>query len=253
MTDGSTETPTAPLLELTDFVAGYRGVAVVHGIDLQVGVGEVVALLGPNGAGKTTTLLTASGLLPRLGGSAHILGVDQPPGRRRDTTRRALALVGRGLAHVPEDRALFFGLTGREHLRLAAKRGDQDAIDRALAPFPALAAILDRKAGLMSGGEQQMLALARALAGRPRLLMIDEMSLGLAPIIVEQLLPQVRAIATDSGVGVLLVEQHAHAALAVADRAYVMVGGRIRHAGAADALAADPDLLASAYLGGTGS
>ncbi len=237
------------LLELTDFVAGYRGVAVVHGITLDVGAGEVVALLGPNGAGKTTTLLTASGLLPRLGGSARVLGADQPLGRRRDTTRRSLALVSRGMAHVPEDRALFFGLTGREHLRLAARRGDRDAIEQALAPFPALSAIIDRRAGLMSGGEQQMLALARALAGRPKLLMIDELSLGLAPIIVEQLLPQVRAIATESGVGVLLVEQHAHAALAVADRAYVMVGGRIHHLGPAATLAADAAILASAYLG----
>ena len=127
----------------------------------------------------------------------------------------------------------------------------RDAIDLALTPFPALRDIIDRRAGLMSGGEQQMLALARALAGRPRLLMIDELSLGLAPIIVEQLLPQVRTLATDVGIGVLLVEQHASAALAAADRAYVMVGGRIRHAGPAQALAGDTDLLAAAYLGET--
>ena len=239
-----------PVLELHDFSAGYRGVAVVHGIDLRVDAGEVVALLGPNGAGKTTTLLTASGLLPRLGGTARLLGADQPLGRRRrDTTRIALALVKLGVAHVPEDRALFFGLTGREHLRLAARRGDTEAIEQALEPFPALAAIIDRRAGLMSGGEQQMLALARALAGRPRLLMIDELSLGLAPRVIEQLLPLVRAIARDSGVGVLLVEQNAYAALAVADRASVIVGGRITHMGAARDLAADPQRLAVTYLG----
>jgi branched-chain amino acid transport system ATP-binding protein len=237
------------VLELRGFSAGYRGVPVVHDIDLRVDAGEVVALLGPNGAGKTTTLLTASGLLPRIGGTARVLGADQPPGRTRDTTRIALALVRRGVAHVPEDRALFFGLTGREHLRLAARRRDHEAIELALAPFPALAAIIDRRAGLMSGGEQQMLALARALAGRPKLLMIDELSLGLAPRVIDQLLPLVRTIAKDSGAGVLLVEQNAHAALAVADRAYVIVGGRISDLGAAGELAADTQRLAVTYLG----
>ena len=245
----STAAMPEPVLELRDFSAGYRGVAVVHGIDLRVDAGEVVALLGPNGAGKTTTLLTASGLLPRVGGTARVLGAEQPLGRRRDATRIALTLVRSGLAHVPEDRALFFGLTGREHLRLAARRGDSDAIDLALAPFPVLAAIIDRRAGLMSGGEQQMLALARALAARPKLLMIDELSLGLAPRVIEQLLPLVRTIARDSGVGVLLVEQNAHAALDVADRAYVIVGGRVTDAGAAGDLAADTQRLAVTYLG----
>jgi len=238
-----------PVLELHDFSAGYRGVPVVHDIDLRVDAGEVVALLGPNGAGKTTTLLTASGLLPRIGGTARVLGADQPLGRPRDTTRIALALVKRGVAHVPEDRALFFGLTGREHLRLAARPRDREAIEHALTPFPALAAIIDRRAGLMSGGEQQMLALARALAGRPKLLMIDELSLGLAPRVIEQLLPLVRSIAHDSGVGVLLVEQNAHAALAVADRAYVLVGGHISDLGPPGDLATDTQRLAVTYLG----
>ena len=238
-----------PVLDLRGFSAGYRGVPVVHDIDLHVDPGEVVALLGPNGAGKTTTLLTASGLLPRLGGTARVLGADQPPGRRRQATKIALALGRRGLAHVPEDRALFFGLTGREHLRLAAPRGDGDAIERALAPFPALAAIIDRKAGLMSGGEQQMLALARALASRPKLLMVDELSLGLAPLVIEQLLPLVRTVARELGVGVLLVEQHPHAALSIADRAYMMLGGRIGYAGLASELAADAERLAATYLG----
>ena len=236
-------------LHLQDFSAGYRGVAVVHDVTMHVDAGEVVALLGPNGAGKTTTLLTVSGLLPRLGGELRVLGAAQPAGGRRQNASRTLGLVRRGLAHVPEDRALFFGLTGREHLRLAAHRGDAEAIDLALEPFPALAAIIDRRAGLMSGGEQQMLALARALAGRPKLFLIDELSLGLAPIVVEQLLPLVGRIARDSGVGVLLVEQHAHAALAVADRAYIMVRGRIRDSGPARELAADAQRLAATYLG----
>jgi branched-chain amino acid transport system ATP-binding protein len=238
-----------PLLEVTGLAAGYRGATIVHGLDLRVDPGEVVALLGPNGAGKTTTLLTVSGFLPRHAGTLSVLGADPSAGRRRPMTR-AHGVTRRGLAHVPEDRALFFGLTGREHLRITARRGDRGAIDSALAPFPALSAIIDRRAGLMSGGEQQMLAVARALAGRPKLLMIDELSLGLAPIIVEQLLPTVREIARETGIGVLVVEQHAPAALAVADRAYVLVNGRLRYSGSASDLAADRTWLAATYLGG---
>jgi branched-chain amino acid transport system ATP-binding protein len=240
----------SPLLVLRDLAAGYDGIAVVHGIGLHVHGGEVVALLGPNGAGKTTTLVTISGLLPRLGGDVEVLGAPIPaPRRARVRASRVVQLARRGVAHVPEDRALFFGLSGREHLRLAA-RGDREAIDRALQPFPALRAIIDRPAGLMSGGEQQMLAVARALAMRPQLLMIDELSLGLAPIVVESLLPLVRDVARDTGVGVLLVEQHVKAALAVADRAYVMVRGTITAEGPAAELAADPARIAESYLGG---
>ena len=224
--------------------------AVVHEVDLVVGAGEIVALLGANGAGKTTVLLTVSGLLAHLGGELTVLGEQQIAPRRTSIGNRALGLVRRGVAHVPEDRALFFGLTGREHLRLAARRGDAEAIEQALAPFPALGAIIDRRAGLMSGGEQQMLAIARALAGRPKLLMIDELSLGLAPIVVEQLLPTVARIARDAGVGVLLVEQHVNAVLTVAHRAYVMVQGRISASSSASELAADPAKLAARYLGG---
>ena len=240
-------------LELRRLVAGYRGVAVVHEIDLHVEAGEVVALLGANGAGKTTTLLTISGLVPRIGGDIEVLGTPQPRSTRRNAAAQALALVRRGVAHVPEDRALFFALTGREHLRLAAKRGEHDAVEQALEHFPALIPIMDRRAGLMSGGEQQMLAIARALVGRPRLLMIDELSLGLAPIIVETLLPAVAGIARESGIGVLLVEQHVNAVLAVADRAYVLAQGRISVSGSACELAADPELLAQRYLGAASS
>ncbi|MFM7224500.1 MAG: ABC transporter ATP-binding protein [Actinomycetota bacterium] len=236
------------LLDLVGVSAGYRGATVVHDLDLHVDAGEVVALLGPNGAGKTTTLLTVSGLLPAERGTITVLGAPVAVGRRRPMTE-VLGIVRRGVAHVPEDRALFFGLTGREHLRLAARRGGRQAIDDALAPFPALATIIDRRAGLMSGGEQQMLAVARALAGRPKFLMIDELSLGLAPIIVEQLLPRVRDIALQTGIGVLIVEQHAPAALAVADRAYVLVNGRLRASGPAAELAADRLWLAATYLG----
>jgi branched-chain amino acid transport system ATP-binding protein len=236
------------MVELHGFRAGYRGVAVVHGIDLTVAAGEVIALLGPNGAGKTTTLRTISGLLPRLGGDAVVLGEPQPRHTRR-SGGLARRLVRRGVAHVPEDRALFFGLTGREHLRLAAGRRHQDEIAKAIEPFPGLARVIDRRAGLLSGGEQQMLAIARALATRPRLLLVDELSLGLAPIVVQSLLPLVGALARDLGIGVLLVEQHVGAALEVADRAYVMVRGRVVDSDAASVLAADPDRLRRSYFG----
>jgi branched-chain amino acid transport system ATP-binding protein len=241
----------AALLECRGLVAGYDSVPVVHGIDLRVGAGEVVALLGANGAGKTTTLLTVSALLAPLGGETVVLGRRVQPARtmaRRTIARRAIALARAGVAHVPDDRSLFPGLTVAEHLRLAAGR-DRAAAAGALDVFPALAALARRRAGLLSGGEQQMLAVARALAGRPRLLLIDEMSLGLAPIVVEQLLPAVRSIATDRGVGVLLVEQQVPAALAVSDRAYVLRRGRVAAAGTAAELARDPELLAASYLG----
>ncbi|MCZ7530153.1 MAG: ABC transporter ATP-binding protein [Acidimicrobiia bacterium] len=237
-----------PLLSLSGVDAGYDGVPVVYDLDLTVGEGEVVALLGSNGAGKTTTLLTISGLLPRLGGELTVLGAGVSDGRHR-TERRTLDLARRGLAHVPEDRALFFELTAGENLRLGAQRGDDEAVETALESFPRLHELSHRNAGLLSGGEQQMLALARALAGRPRLLLIDEMSLGLAPIVVEQLLPTVRAIADDTGAGVLLVEQQVPAALAIADRVYVLRRGRVAIEGNASDLRRRRDLLEASYLG----
>jgi branched-chain amino acid transport system ATP-binding protein len=242
--------PAPALVAVHNLRAGYNDVEVVHGVTIEVHAGEVVALLGPNGAGKTTTLSTIAGLLPRLGGDCAILGATQPAGSRRRVVSAALRLRARGLAYVPEDRALFFGLTGRQHLRLAARRGDHEAIDAAVEPFPALRAILDRKAGLMSGGEQQMLAVARALASRPKVLMVDELSLGLAPIVVEQLLPLMRDVCRDQGLGVLLVEQHVNAALSTADRAYVMVRGEISIAASAADLLRDSTALSDAYLGG---
>jgi len=237
---------TDTMLSVDNLSAGYANVPVVRGVNLHVDAGEVVALLGPNGAGKTTTLLTVSGLLKVLEGSVTVLGEPTTFGIPHKTARR-------GLAHVPEDRSLFFSLSVRENLKLGLRgnRASQSAgLDRALELLPALKPLMDRRAGLLSGGEQQMLAMARALVSQPRLLLVDEMSLGLAPIIVERLLPIVREIADESGTGVLIVEQHVHLALDVCDRAYVMSHGSIVLEGSADELKDRPDLIEASYLGG---
>ena len=170
--------------------------------------------------------------------------------RRRVRLADVWQLARRGVAHVPEDRGLFFDLTAAENLRLGRPtRGDTVPTEQILTWFPALERVLARKAGLLSGGEQQMLALARAVAGRPRLLLVDEMSLGLAPIIVEQLLPVLRSIASETGAGIVLVEQHVGLVLEVADRAYLMSQGRVAFAGTAAELRDRPELVESGYLG----
>ncbi|MEM7140993.1 MAG: ABC transporter ATP-binding protein [Actinomycetota bacterium] len=232
---------TTELLRLNGLHAGYDGVAVVRDLDLIVHAGEIVALLGPNGAGKTTTLLAISGLLSSLGGEVELFGVSAAGERPHRRARR-------GLAHVLENRSLFFQLTVRENLRLGGD-GSAAEIARVSDLFPALQPLMERRAGLLSGGEQQMLAIARALMGRPRLVMIDEMSLGLAPIIVETLLPTIEAVARTTGAGVLLVEQHVPLALSVADRAYVLSHGDLVASGSAETVGADLAMIQSSYLG----
>ncbi len=237
-----------PLLVLQGLTAGHAGIPVIHDIDLTVSAGEVVALLGANGAGKTTMLLTISGLLPVLDGSLTVFGRPVHTGRRARTSG-VWALAREGLAHVPEDRGLFFDLTVAENLRLGRPRRGPSSLDEVLGWFPALTLVLNRNAGLLSGGEQQMLALARALVGRPRLLLVDELSLGLAPIIVEGLLPILRSIADETGAGILVVEQHVSLALSISDRGYLLSGGRVAHQGTAGELTADAERIEAGYLG----
>ncbi len=202
-----------PLIEARSLAAGYDGVPAVHDLDLYVDAGEIVALLGPNGAGKTTTMLTLAGEIPPLAGEVRFEGTP--------TTAPLHRRAKRGLAIVTEERSVFMDLSTAANLRLG--RGETA---RALELFPELDELLGRRAGLLSGGEQQILTLARALAGEPKLLLADELSLGLAPLIVERILRAVRE-AADRNVGVLLVEQHAVQALRLADRAYVLRRGRI--------------------------
>jgi len=248
-------------LVVRELSAGYRGVPVVRELNLEVHPGEVVALLGPNGAGKTTTLETIAGLNHPISGSVELSG-------EKIGGTPAYLLAGRGLALVPEGRALFPGLTVREHLRLAGGRGGRGARggrdgrggqsrragsreDELLEMLPELRKCLGRKAGLLSGGEQQMLAVGRALVTRPRLLLVDEMSLGLAPVIVDRLIPVLRRAADEMGSSVLFVEQHVALALEVADRAYVLTHGRIGLEGPAAELRERRELLAASYLGET--
>ena len=213
----------------------------IRDLDITVGPGEVVALLGANGAGKTTTLRVISGLVRPMSGRVVFAGQDVA---RVSPTQRAR----RGIVHVPEGRGIFYGLTVAEHFRLGY-RGERPDEEAAYEYFPKLEELRTRRVGLLSGGEQQMLAVARGLARRPRLLLLDELSLGLAPVIVEGLLPVVHQYALDSGCGVLLVEQHIQLALEIADRGYVLSHGEIVLHDSAKVLQADRELLISSYLG----
>jgi len=222
------------IIETRELRAGYGDVPVVHDLEMRVEAGEIVALLGANGAGKTTALLTIAGALPALGGQVILAG--QPaPASLHYRARRGIALVS-------DDRSIFRELTVAENLRL----GDGDPQD-AVAIFPALRPLMNRKAGLLSGGEQQMLGIGRALARKPKVLLADELSLGLAPIIVKNLLAAVRA-AADAGTAVILVEQQVRLVLDVCDRGYVLDRGRVKISGTAAELRARRHEIEKTYL-----
>ncbi len=228
-------------LQLTGVTVARGAGPVVSDVDLTLRAGEVLALVGPNGAGKTSLLESVSGVIPHAAGE---ISVDGDSLARRTRVQRARA----GIAHIEQGRAIFPSLTVRENIMLTAK--SEAVLTEVLASFPELEKRIDSAAVLLSGGEQQMVVLARAFASQPRFLLIDEMSLGLAPVVFMRLLPLIQQIAA-SGVGVLLVEQFTHLALGIADEAMVLASGRVSHPqGAADALAADPELLRTAYLGG---
>jgi branched-chain amino acid transport system ATP-binding protein len=232
---------TGSILEIDELHAGYDSAAVVRNLTLSVAPGEIVALLGANGAGKTTTLRAVSGIVRPMQGSVTIAG--------RDTRSVGASQIARmGVAHVPEGRGIFYGLTVAEHFKLGPK-GEKLDPEAGYRYFPALSDLRNRTAGLLSGGEQQMLAVARALLRRPRLLLLDELSLGLAPVIVERLLPVVREYASEEGCAVLLVEQHVGLALDVADRAYVLSHGHVALHRPAAELRGNHDLLLQSYLG----
>jgi branched-chain amino acid transport system ATP-binding protein len=227
------------LLKVKGLKSGYRGVAVIRNVSLSVEPGEIAVLLGSNGAGKTTTLLTISGLLEAISGDVRLDG-ESLIGRRPENIARA------GLIHVPEDRSLFRTLTVAENIRMGAR--SKADIERVLDYFPVLKPLLTRSASVLSGGEQQMLALARGLAARPKVLLVDEMSLGLAPMIVQRILPVLRQIVTDTGCAAVLVEQHVHLALGIADRADVLARGRIVKQGTAAEVRASVDEITGSYL-----
>ncbi len=233
-----------PLLTVRNIVAGYGGAPVLRGVSLSVAEGEIVAVLGANGVGKTTLNRTLSGLVRASSGTIHLRGerIDRlaPPD-----------IVRRGLIHVPEGRRIFPNLTVRENLLLGAyARGRErraSNLERIFTIFPRLAERSRQRAGTLSGGEQQMLAIGRGLMAEPRLLVLDEPSLGLSPLLVEEMFALISRIAAD-GLAVLLVEQNVMQSLALATRAYVLEHGTVVIEGPAGKLATDP-ALASAYLG----
>jgi ABC-type branched-subunit amino acid transport system ATPase component len=227
-------TTLTPALSCEGLSAGYAGAPVVRDLDLHVQPGEVVVLLGPNGAGKTTTILTLAGELPPLSGTVSLHG--------RPTTAALHHRARAGLALLTEERSVLMKMSVVDNLRLG--KGD---VGRALAVFPELEPHLQRRAGLLSGGQQQMLSLARALAREPRVLLADELSLGLAPLAVQRLFDAVRA-AADTGVAVLLVEQHVSSVLRIADRGYLLVHGQVALEGTTAHLRENWHEVEGAYL-----
>ena len=230
------------MLKVEGLNAGYGRVEVLWDVALEVGANEIVSLVGSNGAGKTTLLRAISGVIAPTAGSISFDGKEISGLPPED-------VVGRGIAHVPEGRRLFAGLTVRENLVVGAysHRDGTEGIDRVVQMFPRLGERLDQVAGSLSGGEQQMCAIARGLMASPKLVMIDELSLGLAPNLVDQLLDRLKEIPAD-GTSVLLVEQDVDAALRLAKRGYVMETGRIAATGSGEELLSDPRVR-EAYLG----
>jgi branched-chain amino acid transport system ATP-binding protein len=222
-----------PVLEIRELTAGYGDLAAVRKVSMALFPGEIVALLGPNGAGKTTMLLSTVGVLPRMGGQVWWQGAPCSSPLHR--------LARSGLAFVPGAPSVITGLSTRDNLRLGS-----GGVERAVSHFPELGGLLNRRAGLLSGGEQQMLSMARALASEPKALLVDELSLGLAPLVVDRLLAALRAAADSDGLAVLLVEQQVRRALAVADRWHLLSNGVITDSGRAE----DHARLESSYLAG---
>ena len=234
----------AEILKVNDINVYYGAIHAIKGVSFEVGEGEIVTLIGANGAGKTTTLQTVSGLLRSKTGSIEFMGdsIDRIPAHK---------LVERGLAQVPEGRRIFLQMTVQENLDMGAytsKGNVQADMERVYEQFPRLKERRKQIAGTLSGGEQQMLAMGRALMSNPKLLMLDEPSMGLSPILVEFVFQMIREM-HESGVTILLVEQNAQAALAVADRAYVMETGKITLSGTGKELA-ESEEVKKAYLGG---
>ena len=230
------------LLTCSGVDAGYvPGRPVVRNVDISLEAGTVLALLGPNGAGKTTLLLTIAGLQAPLAGHIVLGGVPMRPGSPR-------AAVKAGLVLVPDDRSLFKGLTVAENLKLASRRG-ATTIETIFGYFPDLKRRMKITAGNLSGGEQQMLAIGRALMQDPKVLLVDELSMGLAPVIVESLLPVIRRVADETGAACVIVEQHVMLALQIADTAMVLAHGDVALHGDAKELAADEARIERAYLG----
>ena len=228
------------MLEVKKLCAGYGRIQVLWDIDLAIGENEIVALVGPNGSGKTTLLRAITGMIPVKSGSVDFLG-ESIKGQSIEE------IVSRGIAHVPEGRRLFPGLTVRENLILGAWRTKETSVDHVVDLFPRLGERLNQIAGSMSGGEQQMCAIARGLMSKPNLIVIDELSLGLAPVVVDEIIQALPSIA-ESGTSILMVDQDVDAALTIATNAYVLEAGHCVLSGKASDLLADPRVQES-YLG----
>jgi len=229
---------TASLLEVRNARVGYGLAEVLHDFNLAVGQGEAVSLLGPNGAGKTTALLSIVGRLHPVAGKIEFSD--------REITKLSTHRIAQlGIGMLPDDRALLSSLTVGETFSLIRQKSDIDP----LAVFPELEPLQGRRCGLLSGGEQQMVGLARAIAAMPKLLIIDELSQALAPLVVQRLMAAVRQVVDEHGMSLLVVEQHVKAVLEISDRAYVLVAGRVRHEGEASVLLSELDTIEKTYMG----